>query len=205
MINLAWPGAGNKYISDSVIHQCTVNKYDAVLVMWSGLTRLDIPVPTSLRLFDDYDFKRPVGPFNYIMSGGVVGSWQHHPDAIRLFEDTYKFLSTTELVWLSLLEIIKLQGFLKNLGIKYYFMSYINYWNQPQSWLSRNCDPPLGDFIKLKDIVNQIDFSQWIFLNDNRDGIYEIAQQSNLFEEDNWHPNSVADRHWAKIVSQRIN
>jgi hypothetical protein len=203
--DLAWPGAGNKYISDSIIHHCSIKKFDAVLVMWSGLTRLDMPVPNSLKLFNNYDFIQPVGNFNYIMSGGVLGSWQHHPGPNQLFKNTYKIMSTEELAWLSLLEIIKLQGFLKNLGIKYYFMSYVNYWNRPVGWISKNCDPTLKDFLNLNNIINQIDFSSWIFLNDNKDGIYEFAEKSNLFESDNWHPNSTADQTWASIVEERLN
>lgn len=203
--DLAWPGAGNKYIADSIIHQCSIKKFDAVLVMWSGLTRMDMPVSNSMELFDNYIFKRPVGNFSYIMSGGFIGSWQNHPGTIQLFKNTYKIMSAEELAWLSLLEIIKLQGFLKNLGIRYYFMSYVNYWNRPNNWTSTNCDPALNNFSNLTNIINQIDFSSWIFLNNNKDGIYELAEELNLFESDNWHPNSIADRQWASIIEKQLN
>jgi hypothetical protein len=49
--NLAWPGAGNKYIADSIIHATSINTYDLVLVMWSGITRLDFPVTKNIELF----------------------------------------------------------------------------------------------------------------------------------------------------------
>ena len=203
--NLAWPGAGNKYVADSIIHATSINTYDLVLVMWPGITRLDFPVTKNIELFKDYPFKRKIGNIDYVMSGGIMGSWQEHPLATELFEGNYKVLSENDLILLSLLEIIKLQSILRSKNINYYFMSYVNYWNQPNDWLSKNCDPGINNSNLLTPIVNQIDFTPWIFLNSNKDSIAELAIELNSFNEDLFHPGDLANKEWAKLVTNRIN
>ena len=48
--NLSLPGAGNRFISDSVIsHLSRESTVDKVLVCGSGLNRIDIPLPKKLR------------------------------------------------------------------------------------------------------------------------------------------------------------
>ena len=48
--NLAVTGSGNKYIADSVIsHISGGTAVDYVLVSWSGLNRVDLPLPLEAR------------------------------------------------------------------------------------------------------------------------------------------------------------
>ena len=206
--DLAFPGAGNKYIADSIIHYTTQNDYDCVFVMWSGMTRLEIPI-TNTKYFDNY-FNVSVkghtpGNTRYVMSGGEYGNYLEHPMAKSMFSNIYKFTSYEDLAILSITEIIKLQGYLKSKNIPYYFMSYINYWNQPNDWLSKNCDKGLNNYPELNSIISQIDFESWIFLNDNKDGIFELALESNLLMSDNYHPNKQAQNLWFDIIQQRLN
>ena len=203
--NLAYPGAGNKYIADSIINKVSQTSYDLVLVMWSGITRLEFPVADAI-LFSDYVCKQNINHNWYIMSGGIAGSWQDHQMTTTLFKNIYKFLSDEQLAIMSLGEIIKLQGFLKNKNIKYYFMSYLNYWNQDKRWMSPNCDKSLSNFENLQPLISQIDFSQWIFLNDNKDSIFDLATELNSFiPESKFHPGETANAEWAKIVLNKIN
>jgi len=205
-MDLSYPGAGNKYIADSTIHYLNQSQYDIVLVMWSGLTRLDIPL-SDITYFENYFNKSLLGMSagtRYVMSGGVVGNWLDDPIATLLFENTYKFMQYQDLALLSLLEIIKLQSFLKAKNIKYYFMSYINYWNQPKEWFSKNLDQGLNNYPMLDDITKEIDFNNWIFSNDNRDGVYELALQNNDFWDDNYHPGKETQRQWGEIVIDRL-
>ena len=84
-------------------------------------------------------------------------------------------------------------------------MSYINYWNQPNDWLSKNCDRGLNNYSELNSTISQIDFESWIFLNDNKDGIFELASESNLLMSDNYHPTKQAQNLWFDIIQQRLN
>lgn len=203
----AYPGAGNKYIADSIIHLSSLEQYDCVVVMWSGLTRLDFPI-VNHSYFNNYFNQSMLGHTaantKYIMSGGQIGNWLEDPMAKLFYENIYKFMSFEDLALLSLLEMIKLQGHLKSKNIKYYFMSYINYWNQPQDWFSPNLDRGLNNYPTLDHIVNQIDFDQWIFLNDNKDGVYELAQWNNDFLDDNYHPGPTTQRIWGEFVLEKL-
>lgn len=203
----AYPGAGNRYIADSIIHLTSKNHYDCVAVMWSGLTRLDLPI-VNHSYFDGYFNQSIVGHTaantKYVMSGGQVGNWLDNSMAKLLYENIYKFMSFEDLALMSLLEMIKLQGYLKSKNIKYYFMSYINYWNQPKDWYSPNLDRGLNNYPILTDVIDQIDFSHWIFLNDNKDGVYELAQWNNDFLDDNYHPGVTTQKTWGEFVLDQI-
>lgn len=202
--NLAWPGAGNKYIADSVMYELSRQSYDSVLVMWSGLTRLDFLVEKD-EYFETYPFKRQVGDYTYIMSGGELGSWTENSITNLLFSGLYKFNSFEHIAFASILEIIKLQSYLESKNIKYFFMSYINFWNKPSNWNSKNMDRGLNNYPGLTNLIQEIHFDNWVFLNDQKDGIYELAEQSNGFIADGFHPNKEIDYLWSELVKQRIN
>jgi hypothetical protein len=203
--NLASSGPGNKYIADSIIHEISANHYDLVLVMWSGLTRLDLPVTKNVELLNDYSCKKQIGAVDYVFSGGLVGSWTTHPITKLLFENTYKVMEVDDLMLLSLLEIVKLQGILKSRNINYRFMSYVNYWKRPDEWLSKNCDKGINNYPILTPVVDQIDFTQWVFSNEDKDGLFELAESLNEFQDDGWHPNDVSNEQWAKSIINSIS
>lgn len=203
----ALPGAGNRYIADSIIHLTSQDHYDCVFVMWSGLTRLDIPL-TDWSLVDDYLYLSPQGQTpadtRYLLSGGSIGSWWNHPVARSVFSGTYRVSDFNTLALTSLLEIIKLQEYLKSKNIPYYFMSYMNFWSQPAEWVSPNGDQGLNNFSNLAHLINQIDFNSWIFSNDKKDGLFELATEMEDLLDDNFHPGELANIKWFEIIRDRI-
>jgi hypothetical protein len=207
---LAEPAAGNQYICDSVIRSVLLSRPDHVLVMWSGVSRLDyltsLEDPSWERLYDSYGFYRRVPPGNklgYIFSGGHVGTWYANPTAANMFRQMYKVSSPLSLGYINLMEMIKLQNFLQNLNIPYHFMSYVNYWcHEPQ--VSRNGDFGVLAFPELKFLVDAIDFDKWIFDNDQRATIFDVAKRLDDFREDGFHPGDQANRYWAELVNQQL-
>jgi len=205
--DISYPGAGNRYIADSIIHFTTQKHYDLVLIMWSGLTRLDTPVSDTSYFKDYFNVSLPnmtPAGTRYVMSGGEYGNYLDHPLAKMMYSNIYKFTSYSDLALMSLTEMIKLQNHLKTRGIPYYFMSYINYWNRPADWVSKNCDRGLNNYGQLKPVIDQLDFDQWIFLNDNKDGIFELAEQHNSFMDDRYHPADDIHKMWFDIVLERV-
>jgi hypothetical protein len=208
--NLAEPGAGNVYIANSVVRYILENpgSIDQVLIMWSGVSRIDfltdISDPAWHALFNNYGFYRRVescpNTLGYIFSGGQHGPWYLNADTSALFKQMYKVGSNLSLAHTNLIEIVKTQNFLKAKNIPYKFMSYVNYWNQ-----EKHCSPN-GDFgvlkyPELRPLLNDIDWSQWIFKNEQRDGIYEMAREIKDYHGDQFHPGKKTHSDWAKIVS----
>ena len=113
--NLAEPGAGNVYIANSVVRYVLENpgKVDMVLVMWSGVTRIDfltnISDPAWHALFDSYGFYRRVescpNTLGYIFSGGQYGPWVLNHDAGVIFKPLYRVSNNLSLAHINLIEI----------------------------------------------------------------------------------------------------
>lgn len=211
--NLAEPGAGNQYIANSVVRHVLENpgQTDLVLVMWSGVSRLDfltdLTEPSWHRLFDSYGFYRRVescpNTLGYIFSGGNYGPWTLNRDITSLFRQLYKVSSDLSLAHTNLIEIVKCQAFLKSQHIPYKFMSYVNYWHHGD-----HCSPN-GDFGVLKypelaPLIEAIDWSNWIFQNSSKDGIYEMAKSAGDYHGDRFHPGLCTHRAWAELVAEEL-
>jgi len=207
--NVAEAAAGNQYICDSVVRAVLEQRPEMVLVMWSGVSRLDYL--TSLEdsawnnLFNSYGFFRriPGDKLGWIFSGGQMGTWFKHPVAHKMFYEMYKVSSELSLAHINLVEIVKLQNFLQAKNIPYRFMSYVNYWGTDNN-ISPNGDFGVGKFPDLNYLIKDIDFDRWIFTNANRDGIYEMAKESNDFMPDGFHPGPATHQRWAELIMSRI-
>lgn len=206
---VAEAAAGNQYIADSVVRAVLEDRPDHVLVMWSGVSRLDyltsVEDPAWDALFDSYGFYRriPGNKLGWIFSGGKMGTWYKNAVAHKVFNELYKVSSDTSLGWINLMEIVKTQNFLKAQGIPYHFMSYVNYWTT-EPHVSRNGDFGVLGNRDLEPLVNAIDFDRWIFSDDRKNGLYEMAIANNDFQADGFHPGDATQAAWAKTISSRF-
>lgn len=210
--NLAEPGAGNLYIANSVVKAIIDNpsKYDLILIMWSGVTRIDFLTDLTndawRNLFEAYGFYRRVEGFGdrlgYVFSGGQIGPWIQNPATRDMFREMYKVSNHISLAHSNLIEIVKTQEFLKQKNIPFKFMSYVNYWND------QNNVSPNGDFgvigkPELRSLIDAIDFSNWIFAGGG-DCIYELAKRNNDFHGDRFHPGVSTHREWVEIMMKHL-
>lgn len=199
--NLAVPGAGNEYIADSVINHVLSGKpVDMVLVMWTGLQRQDFLIDPAVQ--DDH--KMPMLTVRENVRFSPAGGMQDFPSAATARAKKEMFTIGNELVFAyrGLMQIIKLEHFLKARGIPYLFMSYINYWNDEDYIVNSNFG--VNKYHTLAELAKSIDFSNWVFYNDHRDGYYEVAKELNSFCPDGFHPAWEAMKKWADIVTQHI-
>ena len=132
-----------------------------------------------------------------------MGPWFQNVAAKSVFTNLYKVSSNLSLAHGNLIEIIKCQEFLKSKKIKYKFMSYVNYWTD-QGYMSPNGDFGVLAFPELKSLIDQIDFSQWIFSDENKNGIYELAKATNDYHGDRFHPGLKTNQQWAELVMSRL-
>ena len=206
--NVAEAAAGNQYISDSVVRGTLADNYDLVLVMWTGVSRLDyltnIEDLNWNALFDSYGFYRrlPHNKLGYIFSGGQMGTWFKNPVAHKMFYEMYKVSSELSLAAINLMEIVKCQGYLKSKNVNYRFMSYVDYWNDLKE-LSPNGDFGVAGFPEVQDLIKEIDFSKWIFDGGTR-CIYDVAKDMNSFQPDGFHPGDAANQYWADLITKEI-
>lgn len=206
--NVAEAAAGNQYICDSVVRSILEkpDHYEHVLVMWSGVSRLDfltnVGDPNWSELLDTYGFYRRLdgSKLAWIFSGGQLGTWFKNPVAHTMFYEMYKVSNELTLAYTNLMEIVKLQNFLISKGIKFNFMSYVNYWNA-QDQVSPNGDFGIYKYPELKELVREIQFDNWIFKNSNKDGLYELAKELGSFQPDGFHPGADAYTKWAEIIN----
>lgn len=207
--NIGRFAARNQYIANGVISELSQKDYDHVLVMWSGLTRLDILTDVSdstwLDILKEYHFYGVLKntKLAYVFSGGLNGSWRDADSLInKMFNNTYKMSSRPSLATNSLLEMIKLQNYLKHRNINYHFMSYVNYWNDKENLINGNFG--LFQYPELQYLIKQIDFSKWIFSDKQYNGVYELALKNNDFYDDNFHPGLSADKAWAELINSYL-
>jgi hypothetical protein len=212
--NVAEPAAGNQYISESVIRAVLDRPgyYDKVLVMWSGVSRLDfltdISDPSWHDMFDQYGFYRRVSAcpneLGYIFSGGFLGPWQINAASRRLFENLYKVSNNLSLAHTNLMAMVQLQAFLQSKKISYGFMSYVNYWQHTKSYISPNGDFGVLGYPALGPIISDIDFDPWIFSDADKNGIYEMAKEANDYHGDRFHPGARTNQLWAELVFKNL-
>jgi len=102
----------------------------------------------------------------------------------------------------TLVQIINTQSYLKENNIPYLMSSYVNYWGNDER--VADLDYGIGQFTDLKYLVDKIDFSRWVFANENKDCIHELAKMHNDLEEDNFHPGFDTHERWADLILKKL-
>jgi hypothetical protein len=205
--NHGHPGAGNAYIGTKPMIDSAWIKKDLAIVMWSGLTRKDVLIDQNdtliMNTLDNYGFVRMTGPHSsYVLSGGMQGSWTGHPTTKEIFNPMYKYSNKFTMAQDTLIHIINLQNYFKANKITYLMSSYVNYWTRDKQ--VAELDYGLKQYPGLLPLINQIDFTRWVFANNNQDGIYELAKDINQLEDDNFHPNFIAHAAWTDLIVEKL-
>ena len=208
LINLSFPGAGNYYISESIIQ--TLLKLDLnidetlVIVMWSGLVRKDICV--SKEFFDmvDHKYKEELAGQHYIFSGGRMGPWAKYssPENILLkpaFDTIYKISDEKSLAHESLSHMVKTQRFLEKHNYKYNFMSFVNYWQNIPGILGRSDDFSMTFYNKEDPLLKELT-DNWIWADSDKNCIFEYAKKFNTLCDDNFHPTEQGQQQFTEDI-----
>ena len=158
IINFGSNAAGNRYIKETTIEYLEHNDVDAVVVMWSGLGRVDVNI--SDKEFELCNMQtnpktRYVGykkqnNRNWFFTGGV---WCREDSPLsELFPDNkiivdlfLKYLpgyriheAPLERILSSINNMIDLQEYLIERNIPFVFASYQNYWNKQSADMLKN-------------------------------------------------------------------
>lgn len=203
--NLGRSSAGNKYICQSIISELSIrpNFYKIVLVMWSGLSRVDLGIAANTFQLLNGSYDRDVNG-RYFGLVGDAYTHAHGHDMLKPFgQEYFKLVNEEASVYESLIQMICLQSFLKSINMPYRFMSYVNYWNDLSQVTDLNCG--VYKYQSCHALIEQLDFDNFIFYNNQRDGIYELAKENNWFADDRFHPSVQGHQAWADLVKEKIS
>lgn len=204
LVNLAQSGAGNTYIQESTVDELSQRAYDYVVIMWTGLSRLDYRVSEISKFSqssytskyqktrNDWAEKNivPVNDQDYVADNWVFGCGHINSETpvveSGLFDGVYKHLDYSQLVYHSLQKIIALQSFLKSTNNNYLFTFYQDY---------------INDFQMHPTLYRLLD-QQKMYIADN---LYSIAKKHNDYADDNLHPGIKSHESWAKLIKNAIS
>lgn len=205
---LASPGSGNQALAARTIYQATQEKYDQIIVLWSGINRLDFPISQELQQTYAPEVQNgakfwaascTIGSMAWYHSGGILGSGTEErsttPDPlVKFFRTQYLGTSSGSLYLseLTLLSILSTQGVLEKLKIPYQ-MGFI-YDTQRSLQGSQehfhgimDCNTPL---------YSAVDWSKFT----RYESPYEWAKHRKLLENDHYHPTRNAMVEWFRLA-----
>ena len=200
--NLARGGAGNSYICNSVIDHLETGVYNPeetlVLVMWSGTSRKDIRVSEKYWNKLKYYFKFKSAENNYYVgSCGTGNAWQDNKDTRALFEMQYLSSDAVSLCNDSVRHFINLENYLKSHNYKFKFTGFYNLWKSSVNdlvYVSDVGEPLLGKY------AQEFNLTNWFFIDENRNSLWEFAKQHNMKDDHGWHPSAEAHKLYAENI-----
>lgn len=202
---LASPGSGNQALAARTIYQLSHETYDQVVVIWSGINRLDFPISQELQKTYPQTAEGlwaascSVGSMAWYHSGGMCGSGTGEsatPEPLRQFFRT-QYLGTESgskyLTELSLLNILSTQAVLEKLKMPYQ-MAFI--YDTQRSIPGEQEEHSHGIMDRTSPLYNTIDWTKFTKF----ESPYEWAKRAGRLEQDNYHPTRNAMIDWFKLA-----
>lgn len=199
-INLARNGAGNFYICNSTIDFLETQQYNPsetlVLIMWAGTGNYDIRISGEWYhhlLNSNYTLlHNPIGNREdtyYLLSGGLANSWATTRESKNIFTWHYKINDPETLCKDSLMQFIFLENYLKVRGYKFLYINSGNCWKtQDPCFYSGNYS--IGYFCSNIPTYKNYSLENWLFINDNFEGLYEFSKSRNELDSTD-HPTQA--------------
>ena len=179
-------GAGNSYITNRIYETVDDSDNSVVIVMWSGIDRVDRAVSRDeFYHFDKYTIKD-----NWLHSGGKIG-WDNSKIRDRYWYNYFKSYHTEEDSYIQTLQhMIGVQEFLSNRKIPYLFLTYKDIFTDR-----------FRNYKRAKNLENLINWDKFHFPNGEFGGEFEWVKDNNLtWEEDKQHPSSESHRKFAEYL-----
>jgi hypothetical protein len=209
LVNLSQAGAGNLYIHNSTISELSRRSYDLVIIMWSGLERVDMQVE-DISLFDqtvctsysqsklnDWPEKNvyPINDQDYVEKNWVFSCNGHdaYLKSIKFADTNYRYVGRDQAIQQSLMHMISLQSILKQMKIPYLFTFYNDYITE----------------IKNNFLFQQLD-SDNMYTDQN---INVMAKRNNSFSQVDHpdipanarHPGGKIHKMWADLIEIKLH
>ena len=197
---LASPGTGNQAIAARTMYHLAQEDYDRVVVLWSGINRIDFPVSEELQRTQhnnpegDWVASCNIGSMAWYHSGGFLGTgvFGAVPEPVQIFMRAQYLGSAPNSKYLSeltLMSIVNLQSLLKARGIEHQ-MAFIH--NTTHGDVGRQQEHAHGILDRSSPLDKLVDWNKFN-LDSNP---YEWAMRREQLEGDQYHPTRNAMIDW---------
>jgi len=192
-------GSGNQAIASRVVYECAQQKYKEVIVMWSGINRLDFPIgralhdvmPKNSDGHQKYAYYSIMEDIIWYHSGGFMLSGVSDASPLWFREwckSQYKSSSPRYLTDLSILSIIQAQSFLQAQNIPYrmsfiYDIDHDYERHYTGGHTGRYIEPGCGKIDRSSKLIDLVDWSAFT----QHQPPYEYGKSLNQLE-DGFHP-----------------
>jgi hypothetical protein len=199
--NLAMPGAGNDHISKSIILYMERNSFDPadtlVLVMWSGVGRIDWIADRSKSNFgDEYPFTYNYDDNNELVLGGNWWNKKNPSPLIKTLINYSKYQSDSTFALHTWLAMQNLSNYLKVNNFEYYYTSFLNYNNTK----IKGDALTVNFFKELENLNLSIDYNHWLDFQDE-EYYGDWSRIHNFLDDDGFHPRyPKATEGWTKEI-----
>jgi len=196
----ATPGAGNQSMAARVIHECSQQNFDRVVVIWSGINRIDIPIGKDLHNVQSkeksgeykYGYFTELGDMVWYHSGGwaLSGCSDPCPGFLQnFFKHQYKGSTDRYLSDFSLLSVLQAQSFLASRNIPYN-MSFI--YDIDADYADSKFGPGLGQIDRNSPLNALVDWTTFSL----EKPMFEYGLTTDQMTEDRFHPTSDCMIEW---------
>jgi hypothetical protein len=190
-------GAGNQAIAARVLHQLGQETYKKVVVVWSGVNRLDAAAESEWHNINQkqtaYEYITSLDNTVYYHSGGLLGVYNDMPSAVlEYFKSQIKTFNRRYLTDNTLRAVIATQSLLQARGIEY-SMGWM--YNPFADYSDSQIEPGCGQIdidSGLYKLVN------WGKINQN--WAYEWCLSRNMMYPDGFHWSWTGGREWFRQV-----
>ena len=205
----ATSGTGNQAIAARVMYECAQTKYDRVIVIWTGINRLDVMIPRTLHETypgawegnPEYSFCTPLKSEVWYHSGGFGASW-HWDDSCpadikKYFKTQYLTATPQYLCDITMSSISNTQNFLIANNIPFDMTFIYDIHRDYRKVENGRLENVLGRLLTDSPYYKLVDWGK--LKTDNT--AYEWAiQDPNRLESDTFHPTRNAMREWINLT-----
>jgi hypothetical protein len=194
-------GAGNRYIAHSIIESITKLDVKKIFVLWSGMSRIDIPLPKSLdKDFIGYSHRNLEEDCLWVHTGGWGGLWtteKNYPDwAKNYLKGMYHSQDWDFMCNQNLIQILSCLNTIETLGISYRW-GFIYDIHQP--YFDQASLGPAVD--KNNSLINLLPKHTQITTTP-----YEFCRDAGFLDpKDDFHPTQQGWQEWKKQVSEQLD
>lgn len=202
----ATSGTGNQAIAARVLYECSRSHYNRVIVIWTGINRLDTVItralhetyPGALDSRPEYNFCTPLEGSVWYHSGGQAGSWTWDKtcprDIQQIFKTQYLGADSRYLTDSSLSNIVLTQSFLQSRGIEhdmsFIYNPFADYSETPYD----HCFGTINQTSAYFDLIN------WQEIKLENTAFEWAKSQEFAMESDTLHPTRNAMRTWIDLT-----